>query len=65
MSILARANILLDYLLMQVYGAPIMNRLATDKRTAVIAALVPAMEVGLTDRVWSVEELLALLEKEN
>ena len=46
LSILARANILLDYLLLQVYSGRIMNRLATEKRTAVMAALVEGTSIN-------------------
>jgi len=43
-----------------------MNHLATDKRIAVVAAefskkLEPAMEAGLTNHVWTIEELILLM----
>jgi len=40
-----------------------MNKLKTIKRAQVISALrvIPAMEAGLADHVWSLEELVSLL----
>jgi hypothetical protein len=44
----------LDYLPEQVYSIAIMNRLATDKRTAVIAALVEGTSINATCRITGV-----------
>jgi len=53
-----------------------MNKLTTEKRRQVVAIhymhynfcrvhetlrVTPAMEVGITDHVWSIEEMIALL----
>jgi len=57
-----------------------MNQLAISKRAGVIALhymhynfvriyktlrVTPAMEAGITDHVWSFEELIALLDVDN
>ena len=52
MSILGRASI--DTNAEQAYSKYIMNRLATDKRTAVVAALVEGTSINATCRITGV-----------
>ena len=40
-----------------------MNRMDTARRAQVIRCLVEAVKAGLADHIWSVEEIVGLLEK--